>query len=203
MGCRSDPWELFAEDGGGDGERKARVGVLPGPRPQGARQVAGRGSPAFTGNGRNGWHWLTGGQAPKWDRLAWFIARAALEVADRPNCTSPSCSLLLPHESLHGSALGLATHFPGMLPREQGTLITPCPQHPPHPHPPSAHPHPNDPLIFLASLPRAALTLVALRAKRWVGSGPMPVCVSWLTPFTPRKPPTASHQRKGLQRWHG
>lgn len=31
----------------------------------------------------------------------------------------------------------------------------------------------------------------------------MPVCVSWLTPFTPRKPPTASHQRKGLQGWHG
>lgn len=133
--------------------------------------------------------------------MTWFIARAALEVADIPNCTCPSCSLLLPHESLRGSALGLATHFPGMLPREQGTLIPPRPQHPPHP--PSAHPHPNDHLIFLASLPQAALTPVALRAKRWVGSSPMPVCVSWLTPFTPGKPPTASHQRKGLQGWHG
>lgn len=40
--------------------------------------------------------------------------------------------------------------------------------------------------------------LVMLRAKRWVGSSP--ICVSWLTPFTPRKPPTRG-RGAGMVQW--
>lgn len=43
-------------------------------------------------------------------------------------------------------------------------------------------------LIVLMSW--AALLLFILRAKCWVRSSPMQVCVSWLIPFTPRQPLT-------------
>lgn len=67
--------------------------------------------------------------------------------------------------------------------------LTPCPQCPPHPpHP--ACPHPVLVASSSSSCPAAALVLFILRAKHWVRSGPMQVCMFWLTPFTPRQPLT-------------
>lgn len=42
--------------------------------------------------------------------------------------------------------------------------------------------------LLVVLTPWAALVLFVLRAKRWVRSSPMQVCVSWLSPFTPRQP---------------
>lgn len=112
-------------------------------------------------------------------RLAWSMAGTALEVTDIPSCT-------------HSMAQPWAWPPPSQGVRYLNTITSPVPSSSSrfsHAIPVTAS--------SSSSCPQAALLLVMLRAKRWVGSSP--ICVCWLTPFTPY-PPTRG-RGAGMAQW--